>query len=146
MNIHHHHTIHICSECAGCSCSHARREDHEHSEPSRSPVSFLGALGDLARVVATLSLLHVTDEEVDRVAAPESIASPIASEPAITATMTATDAARRETLRALFARAIERKEQTTSASTEGASEDSEVSLSPLAAAFLSVLRGEPTFA
>lgn len=63
MNIHHHHTIHLCSACSCSPCGHPRPDaaPSKLDEP-RSRSSILDVLGNLAPVAALLSLLHVTGE------------------------------------------------------------------------------------
>lgn len=152
MNIYHHHTIHLCRGCSG-----PRHSDAAPSETNapRSRPSFLGALVDLARFGAVLSLVRATggrpDEHPDGTDG-GSTAS-LAGTAAKTAARddrnertpaTATDLPSANAILALFSKAAREHEQgTDAADTADTPMDTKAPLSPFTAAFLNAFRDEP---
>lgn len=129
MNIHHHHTIHICSACSCCP-THRGETSSEPGEP-RPRSSILEALGNLARLAALISVLRATRDRSGNQTAVEQvptepIAPPTAAEPPST-----------DAILALFSQAA-REHDSAPLSTEV-----KPPLSPLAAAFLAAFRDEP---
>jgi len=141
MNIHHRHTIHVCSACSCCTTPCGTKQ-LEPEEP-RPRFSILEALSNLARLAAMFSVLHFTRDrsgtqtEIEQAPA-EAIVRPTATEPPSA-----------DALLALFAQAAREREHRLS--TDGdhhAPPTTEVKppLSPLAAAFIAALRDEPDLA
>ncbi len=148
MNIHH-HPLHVCPACSCCPCCHARREaaPSETEEP-RSRLSFLETLGDLARVAAVLSLLHITRDRGDTPTARGGeqdstvpLARPSAEMPARRddKAADATEPLMADAFLALFSQAArehDRSLSTTDARRSPIGAETKPPLSPLAAAFL----------
>jgi len=132
MNIHHHHTIHICSACSCCPTH--RGETPSEPDALRPRTSILEALGNLARLAALISLLRATSDrsghqiEAEQVPS-EPIAPPTAAEPPST-----------DAILALFSQAARER--------DNAPPNAEIKppMSPLAAAFLAAFRDEPNLA
>lgn len=158
MNIYHHHTIHLCRACPCPSC-HAHRSDAATPETNtpRSRPSFLGALADLARFAAMLSLVHVTGDRTGKhPGGTEEESKPSLAGSAVTPSAgddrnesrsaTVTELPSGNAILALFSQVAREHDGTNTADSTGTSMDTEPPLSPLAAALIAAFRDGPALA
>jgi len=168
MNIHHHHTIHLCSACSCSRCGHPRRDAAPSNlDEPRSRSSILDVLGNLAPFAALLSLLHVTGEgRGDQARAEQASTAPVTppiaemlarrddhdvdgSRSGTKAVHTSNEPPKPDAFLTLFSRVAREHEHGTTATEvrcAPASVEVKPPLSPLAAAFLAAFRDDPNLA